>query len=95
MFLRAGWKAGLSNFWGLLFFWETGGSGQAGRAVETCTGGEGAASWVSALPTGTGRGERSLNSSRCFLEKCKGAGAAGWEKCLPDGRLSKHLIIIY
>lgn len=69
MFLRAGWKAGLSNFWGLLFFWETGGSGQAGRAVETCTGEEGAASWVSALPTGTGRGERSLNSSRCFLEK--------------------------
>lgn len=25
----------------------------------------------------------------------QGAGAAGWEKCLPDGRLRKQLIIIY
>lgn len=25
----------------------------------------------------------------------QGAGAAAWEKCLPDGRLRKQLIIIY
>lgn len=57
MFLRAGWKAGLSNFWAWLVFKNLEAQDEQ-EAVKTCTGGEGAASWVSALPKGAGRGQR-------------------------------------
>lgn len=95
MFLRAGWKAGLSNFWGLLFFlgnWRLRTSRKGSGDLHRWGG-------CSILGVCTSHRDWQRREEPEFISmlfgEAQGAGAAGWEKCLPDGRLSKHLIIIY